>query len=91
MVGWMTYGNRKFENLDATMRQLIPQLQKTMLELVPMVDADTNAFNEYMVCSFKCPSLVFYPPPINVYLFDRASLKDLSTIFTINSFPLHLV
>ena len=49
MVGWMSYGNRKFEHLDVTMRQLIPPLQKTMLELVPMIDADTNAFNEYMV------------------------------------------
>ena len=49
MVGWMSFGNRKFENLDSTMRQLIPPLQKAMLELVPMVDADSSAFNEYMV------------------------------------------
>ncbi|XP_065053195.1 formimidoyltransferase-cyclodeaminase-like [Rhopilema esculentum] len=58
MVGWMSYGNRKFEHLDATMRQLIPPLQKTMLELVPMIDADTNAFNEYMAAlkmSHKTP------------------------------------
>ena len=49
MVGWMSYGNRKFESLDSTMRELIPPLQKAMLELVPMVDADSSAFNEYMV------------------------------------------
>lgn len=49
MVGWMSFGNRKFEHLDAKMRHLIPRLQETMLALVPMIDADTNAFNEYMV------------------------------------------
>jgi len=54
MVGWMTFGNRKFENLDSTMRQLIPPLQKAMLELVPMVDADSSAFNEYMA-ALKMP------------------------------------
>ena len=52
MVGWMSYGNRKFESLESTMRQLIPPLQKAVLELVPMVDADSNAFNEYMVSWF---------------------------------------
>ncbi|HRE42196.1 MAG TPA: glutamate formimidoyltransferase [Ignavibacteria bacterium] len=48
MVGWMTYGNKKFEKLDSTMRQLIPPLHNKMKELISMIDADTNAFNDYM-------------------------------------------
>jgi glutamate formiminotransferase/formiminotetrahydrofolate cyclodeaminase len=48
MVGWMTYGKRKFEAQDAVMRRLIPPLHAAMLELVPMIDADTAAFNDYM-------------------------------------------
>ena len=48
MVGWMTYGKRKFEAQDPTMRELIPPLHAAMLELIPMIDADTRAFNDYM-------------------------------------------
>ncbi|MCB2203286.1 glutamate formimidoyltransferase [bacterium] len=48
MVGWMTYGKRKFEEQDATMRRLIPPLDEAMRRLIPMIDADTNAFNDYM-------------------------------------------
>ena len=48
MVGWMTYGKRKFEDKDAVMRRLIPPLNQAMAELIPMIDADTNAFNDYM-------------------------------------------
>jgi glutamate formiminotransferase/formiminotetrahydrofolate cyclodeaminase len=48
MVGWMTYGNRKFEDKDATMRSLIPPLHTAMEKLIPMIDADTNAFGDYM-------------------------------------------
>lgn len=48
MVGWMSYGNKKFEHLDSTMRKLIAPLHNKMSELIPMIDADTNAFNDYM-------------------------------------------
>ncbi|MBR9974390.1 MAG: cyclodeaminase/cyclohydrolase family protein, partial [Bacteroidetes bacterium] len=48
MVGWMTYGKRKYEDKDATMRRLIPPLHEAMRKLIPMIDADTNAFNDYM-------------------------------------------
>ena len=48
MVGWMTYGKRKFEDRDAAMRALIPPLNQAMADLIPMIDADTNAFNDYM-------------------------------------------
>jgi len=48
MVGWMTYGKRKFEAKDPVMRRLIPPLHTAMGELIPMIDADTDAFNDYL-------------------------------------------
>ncbi len=48
MVGWMTYGKRKFEDRDATMRRLIPPLNDAMKTLMPMIDRDTRAFDGYM-------------------------------------------
>lgn len=49
MVGQMTYGKRQFENLDGMMRKLIPPFHQAMNELLLMVDADSSAFNSYMV------------------------------------------
>lgn len=54
MVGWMSYGNKKFEHLDSIMRKLIPPLHNKMKELIPLIDEDTNAFNDYMI-SMKMP------------------------------------
>jgi glutamate formiminotransferase/formiminotetrahydrofolate cyclodeaminase len=48
MVGWMTYGKRRFEAMDATMRRLIPPLHQAMKDLLPMIDRDTRAFDGYM-------------------------------------------
>ena len=48
MVGWMTYGIRKFESVDMQMRVLIKNLDALMREMIPMIDRDTNAFNAYM-------------------------------------------
>jgi glutamate formiminotransferase/formiminotetrahydrofolate cyclodeaminase len=48
MAGWMTYGKRKFEDKDPVMRRLIPPLHAAMGELIPMIDADTDAFNDYL-------------------------------------------
>ncbi|EGG15778.1 formimidoyltransferase-cyclodeaminase [Cavenderia fasciculata] len=48
MVGWMTYGKRKFESLDGKMRQLIKPLDEIMRELIPLIDEDTKAFNDFM-------------------------------------------
>ena len=31
------------------MRRVIPDLHSAMLHLIPFVDADTEAFNDYMV------------------------------------------
>ena len=48
MVGWMTYGKRKFEDKDAAMRRLIPPLDEAMKALLPLVDKDTRAFDAYL-------------------------------------------
>ena len=48
MVAKLTQGVRKFEELEPIMRRIIPPLHETNRALIPMVDADTNAFNAYM-------------------------------------------
>lgn len=48
MVAQLTYGVRKFEHLDNEMRKIIPPLHNATQNLIPMIDADTNAFNDYM-------------------------------------------
>lgn len=58
MVGQMTFGKRQFEDVDETIRQLLPPLYNAMIHSIPMIDADTDAFNDYMVClEFVCLSL----------------------------------
>lgn len=48
MVAKLTLGVRKFEALDARMRQLVPPLHEAAKALIPMIDADTNAFHDYI-------------------------------------------
>lgn len=48
MVGQMTYGKRQWESLDSSMRRLIPVLHNVAVDLIPAIDADTQAFNNYM-------------------------------------------
>ena len=48
MAAKLTFGVRKFEDLDRTMRKIIPPLHTLSNELISMIDADTNAFAEYM-------------------------------------------
>jgi len=48
MVAKLTYGVRKFEDVDVQMRRIIPPLHNAIQNLIPMIDADTNAFNDYM-------------------------------------------
>eukprot|EP00092_Neocalanus_flemingeri_P021794 GFUD01023643.1.p1 GENE.GFUD01023643.1~~GFUD01023643.1.p1 ORF type:complete len:540 (-),score=166.13 GFUD01023643.1:93-1712(-) len=54
MVGKLTYGKKQWESLDKRMRCIIPPLHAAMLDILPMVDADTEAFNDYMV-AMKLP------------------------------------
>lgn len=48
MVSWLTYGRRKYEHLDAEVREVIPVLEEIRKSLIAMVDADTEAFNDYV-------------------------------------------
>ena len=48
MVGQLTYGVRKFEAVDGQMRANIPPLHAAVQRLIPMIDADTTAFNDFM-------------------------------------------
>ena len=51
MVGWMTYGKRKFADQDKVMRRLIPPLDEAMRALLPMIDRDTCAFDAYLAAA----------------------------------------
>ncbi|MCF8107369.1 MAG: glutamate formimidoyltransferase [Desulfohalobiaceae bacterium] len=48
MAAKLTWGVRKFEHLDQDMRRIIPPLHETAQALIPLIDADTNAFEDYM-------------------------------------------
>ncbi len=48
MVAKLTYGVRKFEHLESEMREIIPPLHEATMKLITMIDADTNAFNDYL-------------------------------------------
>lgn len=48
MVAWLTFGYKKYEEYDDKLRKIIPNLVKTTDDLIPLIDADTNAFSDYM-------------------------------------------
>ncbi len=48
MVSRLTYGVRKFDDVEPKMRKIIPPLYEITQKLIPMIDADTNAFNDYL-------------------------------------------
>ncbi|MFH2059789.1 MAG: glutamate formimidoyltransferase [Pseudomonadota bacterium] len=48
MVAKLTHGVRKFEAVQPHMQKAIPVLHELTRQLIPMIDADTQAFNEYM-------------------------------------------
>lgn len=48
MVTQLTYGIRRFENVQDEMKKAIPTLVEVVQELIPKVDEDTNAFNDFV-------------------------------------------
>lgn len=48
MVAKLTYGVRKFDAVQEQMKRAIPVLHDLTGRLIPMIDADTSAFNDYM-------------------------------------------
>ena len=55
MVAKLTYGVRKFEAVDANMREIIPSLHHVCRQLIAIIDADTNAYGDY-VAALRMPS-----------------------------------
>jgi formiminotetrahydrofolate cyclodeaminase len=51
MSSLLTYGNKKFEKLDAQIRELLPPFYEAHTQLVEMVDQDAKAFDSYVVRS----------------------------------------
>ena len=47
MAAKLTYGVRKFEHVDAHMRQAIPVLNQVFTDLIPMIDKDATAYTGY--------------------------------------------
>jgi glutamate formiminotransferase / formiminotetrahydrofolate cyclodeaminase len=47
MAGKLTYGVRKFESVDREMRENIPPLYKAYKALIPMIDADSEAYSDF--------------------------------------------
>ena len=48
MAAKLTFGVRKYEDLDQTMRRIIPPLHEGVKRLIPMIDKDAEAFADYM-------------------------------------------
>jgi len=55
MVGWLSYGRVKFEPIEPQMRECIPKVHKVMMDLVPLIDADSFAYDSVMKVN-KMPS-----------------------------------
>ena len=49
MCSLLTYGNKKYEELDEEMRELIPQFHQAYNDLMQLLDQDAIAFNAYVV------------------------------------------
>ena len=58
MVGLLTFGKRKYESLDGTMRTAIAPLHTAMQDMLTMVDRDTEAFTDYMASTPSLHTLV---------------------------------
>ena len=54
MVAKLTHGVRKFDSVRSQMEEAIPPLHELTQKLIPMIDADTDAFIDY-VAALKMP------------------------------------
>lgn len=48
MVAHLTYGIRKFEDVQDEMKKALPKLKEVTEKLIPKIDEDTNAFNDFI-------------------------------------------
>ncbi len=51
MVAKLTLGVRKFEDVDHEMRKLVPPLHYAAHDLIALIDADTQAFKDYVTAA----------------------------------------
>ena len=49
MTGWMTWGNKKHEGCESSVTSVLPSLHKTIEQMMPLIDADAMAFNNYLL------------------------------------------
>ena len=74
MVAKLTYGVRKFEDVDSLMRESIPVLHEISHRLIPMIDADTTAFSDYME-AMRLPKATVEQKEIRVAAMQEALKK----------------
>ncbi len=48
MVAKLTHGVRKFDHVQPQMKKIIPMLHTLTQRIIPLIDADTSAFNDFM-------------------------------------------
>ena len=53
MVSFLTYGNRRYEELDSKIRPLLEKLYKGQKNRSKFIDADTDAFNSFVVSRYN--------------------------------------
>lgn len=50
MVGLLTFGKKIYESIDDVMRNTIGPLHDNLQKMLPLIDEDSEAFTEYVVC-----------------------------------------
>jgi len=82
MVTWLTYGVRKFDSVKDEMKKAIPNLSKATQELIPKVDEDTNAFNDY-IASIGLPKKTDEEKAIRINAMQEGMKKAIMTPLSI--------
>ena len=67
----LTYGNKKFEALDAQIRSVLPQFYASYRELLDLCDQDAKSFNAYMVNTHKSSAYSFTAYVNQTFFFRR--------------------
>lgn len=67
MVSYLTYGTRKYENVDAPIRKILPAFHSAYHDIAQLIDQDAISYNKYMV-SWLLLSHNLY----NVVIFKRS-------------------
>ncbi|CAG2119248.1 unnamed protein product, partial [Medioppia subpectinata] len=82
MVGKLSYGKKVLQHNDEAMRRLLPPLHSSINEMLASIDADTNAYEDY-VSALKLPKTT----PEEVVARDEAIKKGINGAISV---PLNL-